>query len=84
MRPNAPARKGCKKARTETFERIVQNAPASFTAAQLRVLLRALVSLDPYEFTDELAGEIAGENGNEQRTAEEILLSAIDGIHDDK
>jgi hypothetical protein len=28
--------------------------------------------------------EIAGENENEQRTAEEILLSAIDGIRNDK
>jgi ParB family transcriptional regulator, chromosome partitioning protein len=79
-------KKRLQKARTETFERIVQNAPASFTAAQLRVLLRVLVSLDPYAFTDDLAGEIAGENENEneQRTAEEILLSAIDGIHNDK
>ena len=72
------------KARTATFERIVQNAPATITAAQLRVLLRALVNLDPYTFTDDLAEEIAGENENEQRTAEEILLSAIDGLEDNK
>ncbi len=73
-----------KTARTAAFERIVQNAPATFTAAQLRVLLRALVNLDPYTFTDDLAEEIAGENENEQRTAEEILLSAIDGLEDSK
>jgi ParB family transcriptional regulator, chromosome partitioning protein len=73
-----------KKARTATFERIVQNAPATFTAAQLRVLLRALVNLDPYTFTDDLAEEIAGEDENEQRTAEEVLLSAIDGLEDNK
>jgi ParB family transcriptional regulator, chromosome partitioning protein len=72
------------KACTATFDRIVQNAPANFTAAQLRVLLRALVNLDPYTFTDDLAEEIAGENENEQRTAEEILLSAIDGLEDNK
>jgi ParB family chromosome partitioning protein len=72
-----------KKARTATFERIVQNAPATFTAAQLRILLRALVNLDPYTFTDDLAEEIAGENENEQRTTEEVLLSAIDGLQDD-
>jgi hypothetical protein len=47
-------------------------------------LLRALVNLDPYTFTDDLAEEIAGENENEQRTAEEILLSAIDGLEDNK
>jgi ParB family chromosome partitioning protein len=73
-----------KKARTITFERIVENAPATFTAAQLRVLLRALVNLDPYTLTDDLAEQIAGENENEQRTAEEVLLSAIDGLQDDK
>jgi ParB family transcriptional regulator, chromosome partitioning protein len=72
------------RARTASFERILQNAPATFTAAQLRVLLRALVNLDPYTFTDDLAEEIAGENENEQRTAEEILLSAIDGLEDNK
>jgi ParB family transcriptional regulator, chromosome partitioning protein len=72
------------KTRTATFERIVQNAPATFTAAQLRVLLRALVNLDPYTFTDDLAEQIAGENENEQRTAEEILLSAIEGLEDNK
>jgi ParB family transcriptional regulator, chromosome partitioning protein len=72
------------KARTATFERIVLNASATFTAAQLRVLLRALVNLDPYTFTDDLAEEIAGENENEQHPAEEVLLSAIDGLRDDK
>jgi ParB family transcriptional regulator, chromosome partitioning protein len=72
------------KARTATFERIVQNAPVTFTAAQLRILLRALVNLDPYTFTDDLAEQIAGEDENEQRTAEEVLLSAIDGLEDSK
>jgi ParB family transcriptional regulator, chromosome partitioning protein len=72
------------KARTATFERIVQNAPATFTASQLRVLLRALVNLDPYTLTDDLAEQIAGEDENEQRTAEEVLLSAIDGLEDNR
>src|SRR5580698_3454442 len=72
------------RARTAAFERIVQNAPATFTAAQLRVLLRALVNLDPYTLTDDLAEQIAGEDENEQRTAEEVLLSAIDDLQDDK
>src|SRR5450756_598862 len=43
------------KARTATFERTFQNAPATFSATQFRVLLRALVNLDPYTFTDDLA-----------------------------
>ena len=72
------------KARTAAFERFVQNIPATFTAAQLRVLLRALVNLDPYTFAGDLAEEIAGVNENEQRTAEEVLLSAIDGLEGNK
>jgi ParB family chromosome partitioning protein len=55
-----------------------------FTAAQLRVFLRALVNLDPYTLTDDVAEHFAGDNENNQQTAEEILLSAIDGLTDDK
>jgi ParB family chromosome partitioning protein len=72
------------KSREATFERIVANAPAVFTPAQLRVLLRAIVNLDPYTFADDLAEEIAGDNENEQRSAEEVLLSTIDALTDDK
>ena len=43
------------KGREATFERILENAPATLNAAQLRVLLRALVNLDPYTFADNLA-----------------------------
>jgi ParB family chromosome partitioning protein len=35
------------KARQATFDRILENAPPMFTAAQLRVFLRALCNLDP-------------------------------------
>ncbi len=48
-----------RKQREDTFERIVANAPAIFTAAQLRVILRAIVNLDPYTFADDLAEDIA-------------------------
>jgi ParB family chromosome partitioning protein len=73
-----------RKSRAATFERILENAPSSFTPPQLRVLLRALVNLDPYTFADNLAEEVAGENENEQRSAEEVLLSTIDGLTDEK
>ncbi len=36
-----------RKARVATFERILANAPLTFTAPQLRVFLSALVNLDP-------------------------------------
>jgi ParB family chromosome partitioning protein len=73
-----------RKSREATFERILANAPAAFTSAQLRVLLRAIVNLDPYTFADDLADDLAGENENEQRTAEDVLLSTIDALTDDK
>ena len=72
------------KAREATFNRILENAPAMFNAAQLRVFLRALVNLDPYTFTDDVAEHFAGDNENNQQTAEEILLSTLDGLTDEK
>ncbi len=76
-------REELRKSREAMFERIVANAPAAFNPAQLRVLLRAIVNLDPYTFADDLADDLAGENENQQRTAEEVLLSAIDAVADD-
>ncbi len=72
------------KARQATFERMIENAPATLSHAQLRVLLRAIVNLDPYTFADDLAEDIAADNENEQRSAEEVLLSTIDATADDK
>ena len=71
-----------RKKREATFERIVAEAPPVFTAPQLRVILRALVNLDPYSFADNLAEDMADEN--EQRSAEEVLLTLIEGTGDDK
>jgi ParB family transcriptional regulator, chromosome partitioning protein len=50
----------------------------------LRVFLRALVNLDPYTFTDDIAEHFAGDDGNNQRTAEEILASALTETPDGK
>jgi ParB family chromosome partitioning protein len=69
------------KARVSKFDRILDKAPAMFSAAQLRVFLRALVNIDPYTF-DDVAENFADENN--QQTSEEILLSTIDGLPDDK
>ena len=55
-----------------------------FCAVQLRVFLRALVNLDPYTLTDDVAEHFVGANENNQQTAVEILLSAVDGLADDK
>jgi ParB family chromosome partitioning protein len=72
------------KAREATFERILENATAIFTAAQLRVFLRALVNLDPYTLTDDVSEHFAGDDGSNQRTAEEILASALIETPDEK
>jgi len=71
-----------RKKRETTFERIIADAPPVFTAPQLRVILRALVNLDPYTFADDLAEDIA--NVTDNRSAEEVLLAAIEGTTDDK
>jgi len=73
-----------RKQREATFERIIANAPATFTPEQLRVVLRAIVNLDPYTFADDLADDLAGDNENKQRSAEEVLLAAIDTTAPDK
>jgi ParB family chromosome partitioning protein len=72
------------KAREATFNRILENAPAMFTTAQLRVFLRALVNLDPYALTDEVAEHFAGDDESNQRTAEEILSAGLAGTADEK
>jgi ParB family chromosome partitioning protein len=72
------------KKRRAIFERIVKNAPPAFTADQLRMLLRAFVNLDPYTFADDLAVEFNGDDENDQRSAEEVLLAIISGLTDDK
>ena len=46
-----------RKARVATFERIIEHAPASFSAAQLRVFLRLLIHLD-YSFLEEVADSL--------------------------
>jgi ParB family transcriptional regulator, chromosome partitioning protein len=54
-----------------------------FSAEQLRVFLRALVTIDPYAF-DDIAEHFAANDENNQQTSEEILLSTIDGLQGDK
>ena len=71
------------KTRVSKFDRILEKAPAMFSAAQLRVFLRALVNVDPYIF-DDVAEQLAAKDENNEQTSEEILLSTIAGLPDDK
>jgi ParB family chromosome partitioning protein len=56
----------------------------TLTGPQLRVLLRALIHVEAYDFIDDLAAHFVGDDENNQQSAEEVLLSVIDGLLDDK
>jgi ParB family transcriptional regulator, chromosome partitioning protein len=69
--------------RVDTLERLVANAPAMFSAVQLRVSLAALVNLNP-EFVQDVADLIIGDDENIQQTADEVLASMITALPDEK
>jgi len=72
-----------RKARVATFERIIEEAPASFSPAQLRVFLRLLIHLD-YSFLEEVATHYANSDENTQQSDDEIVLAALNGTADEK
>jgi ParB family chromosome partitioning protein len=84
MGSGARPRESCKRRGVAKFDRILENTPAIFTTAQLRVFLRALVNLAPYTFADDVAERFAAEDENNDKSAEEILLATVDGLTDDK
>ena len=73
-----------RKARQTKFERILDHAPAMFSASQLRVFLHALIHLDLYTFADDVAEHFAAEETDHDKTSEEILTAAVDALADDK
>ncbi len=72
------------KARSATLDRILDQAPVIFNAAQLRIVLRLLIDLNPYSFLEDVAGHFAGDDENTERTEEEIVLAALGRTADDK
>jgi ParB family chromosome partitioning protein len=73
-----------RKAREAKFERILDHAPAMFSASQLRVFLHALIHLDLYTFADDVAEHFAAADNDHDKTSEEILTAAVDALTDDK
>ena len=69
--------------RVATLNHIVENAPAMFNAEQLRVFLDALINLNLY-FAEDVAADIIGDDENNRRTAEEVLVTTVAGLPDDK
>ena len=55
-----------------------------FTAAQLRVCLRALINLDPYDFAEDVAAYFVGGDENNRQTPEEVLGSTLTRLPDQK
>lgn len=76
-------REKLRKARLATFERIIEHAPASFNATQMRFFLRLLIHLD-YSFLEDVATHFANGDENTQQSDEEIVLAALDGTADEK
>ena len=70
------------KDRAETFSRILDNTPATFTAPQLRALLRAFITCDLYGQSDVVATHYAGEDDDSNQSSEEILLSVADRLEE--
>jgi hypothetical protein len=66
-----------------TFERIIEQAPASFNPAQMRVFLRLLIHLD-HSFLEEVATHFANGDENTQQSDDEIVLAALDSTADEK
>jgi ParB family transcriptional regulator, chromosome partitioning protein len=77
-------REKLQKDRQAMFQRILDHAPAMFSASQLRVFLHALINLDPYSFNDDVAEHFAAEDQDHNTTSEEILHAAVDALADDK
>jgi ParB family chromosome partitioning protein len=75
-------RRHLEKDRAETFSRILENAPPTFTAPQLRVLLRAFITCDLYGQSDIVATYYAGVDDDNNQSSEEILLSVANRLEE--
>ncbi len=69
-------REEVRKERQTTFERILTNAPETFNPTQLRLVLRAMVHIDPDTFHDYACLDLPEEYLS--RDASETLQSALD------
>ena len=72
-----------RKARVSIFERIIEQAPASFNLEQMRVFLRLLVNINAYDFLEETAAYFSADE-NEQRSDDEVVLAGLSNTADEK
>jgi ParB family transcriptional regulator, chromosome partitioning protein len=59
-------------------------ATLAHRAKELRVLIRALIHIDSYHFADDVAAHLVRDDEDNQQPGEEVLLSVVDGLEDDK
>jgi ParB family chromosome partitioning protein len=77
-------REKLRKARVATFDRILEEAPTTFSADHLRVFLRLLIHINPYDFLEGVATHFTIEGDDEQRRDEEVVLAALTNTTDEK
>jgi len=77
-------REKLRKARKTTFERILTEAPTSFSSVQIRVFLRLLVHINAFDLLEEVAAHFANGDENTQQSDDEIVLGALEGTADKK
>jgi ParB family chromosome partitioning protein len=71
--------------RQSKLECILNNAPIVFNGAHSRAFLRFLLNIDPYRFLDDVAHFFAtDEDYSNEREAQEVVLSTLDGLADEK
>jgi hypothetical protein len=66
------------------LERIVDEAPATLDAAQLRTFIELLLNLSPYGLFEEAAEHFVREEESHDRTDDEILTETVANCADDK
>ena len=62
----------------------MDNAPATFAAAHLRVFLHALIHLDPFDFAEDVAAYFVGDDENNQQTPDDVLALTLASLPDEK
>jgi ParB family chromosome partitioning protein len=72
------------KARAATFERIIEEAPTTLSAEQLRMFLRLMVESMAYQFLEEAASQFASGEENAQQSDDEIVLAVLTDTTDEK
>lgn len=73
-----------RKSHLATLEHIIERAPASFNAAQLRLVIELLLNLSSYGLFEDVAAYFVGDDENNSKSDYEILSEALAACADDK